>query len=145
MAARGFLSNRRALLDKRLKQIGTDKPGSKATHGLVSSCMTETNVATFDIWERPLNLVVRRGGAKNELTLPRRQGGADRARSARNSRIRLRGTAYLHTRYSLEHAAFTIPVIAFNFCFVRTVRPRLEASSDAGATCLVMVDLAARD
>ena len=55
--------------------------------------------------------------------------------------IRGRGTENPHKRVTFEHAEHTLPVIAFDFCFIKTSGIVRGTTADDGATCLVLLDV----
>ena len=52
-----------------------------------------------------------------------------------------RGTENAHKRVTFERAESTLPVIAFDFCFIKTSGIVPSVTADEGATCLVLLDV----
>ena len=52
-----------------------------------------------------------------------------------------RGTENPHKRVTFERAESTLPVIAFDFCFIKTSGIVPGVAADEGATCLVLLDV----
>ena len=55
--------------------------------------------------------------------------------------VKGRGVENPHKRVTLERAESTLPVIAFDFCFIKCFWERVWLVADEGATCLVLVDV----
>ena len=55
--------------------------------------------------------------------------------------VRGRGTENPHKRVTFERAEPTLPVIAFDFCFIKTSGIIPGVTADEGATCLVLLDV----
>ena len=55
--------------------------------------------------------------------------------------VRGRGTENPHKRVTFERAESTLPVIAFDFCFIKTSEIVPGVTADEGATCLVLLDM----
>ena len=56
--------------------------------------------------------------------------------------VRGRGTENPHKRVTFERAESTLPVIAFDFCFIKTSgKSSPDVTADEGAPCLVLLDV----
>ena len=55
--------------------------------------------------------------------------------------VRGRGTENPHKRVTFERAESTLPVVAFDFCFIKTSGIVPDVTADEGATCLVLLDV----
>ena len=55
--------------------------------------------------------------------------------------VRGRGTENPHKRVTFERAEPTLPVVAFDFCFIKTCGIVPGVTADEGATCLVLLDV----
>ena len=55
--------------------------------------------------------------------------------------VKGRGTENPHKRVTFERAEATLPVIAFEFGFIKTSGVVSSVTADEGATCLVLLDV----
>ena len=55
--------------------------------------------------------------------------------------VRGRGTENPHKRVTFERAESTLPVVAFDFCFIKTSGIVPGVTADEGATCFVLLDV----